>query len=306
MRLGCGPGLYGRPGLRCFDARPDGHLSVSLTYLRDGVAWCHQAGLGMLRLHWRLAPGPPEVALAQIEACRAELAWLGAEARRADVRLTLHAPLGAALGAEDMGTADAAAQTLTALAALLDALDAEGGVVVSHVGGEGEAAPRRWAERALALPQGVRRRLAVEHDLAHGVGAALAAHAACGVPVVFDDLHHRLRPEGLDGRAALARCLATWPPGVTPKVHFSSPRTEARLVRRRGGVEARLPRPEEHADLVNPFEFVAFLRGAVGLPDFDIMVEARASDVAVLRLRADMERLGVRDWGSGIAVEPGA
>ncbi len=291
MRLGCGPGLYGRPGLRCYDARPDGHLSVSLAYLRDGLAWCRQAGLRMLRLHWRLASGPPDVALAQIEACRAELAWLGGAARAADIRLTLHAPLGAGLGAAQPASAAAAAQTVTALAALLAALDAQGGVVVSHIGGEGEAAPRRWAERALALPAGVRGRLAVEHDLSHPVTAALAVHALCGAPVVYDDLHHRLRSDGLDGPTALARCLATWPPGVTPKVHFSSPRTEARLVRRRGGVEARLPRPEAHADLINPFEFIAFLRGAAGGPDFDVLVEARASDVAVLRLRADVARL---------------
>lgn len=295
MRLGCGPGLYGRPGLRCYDARPDGHLSVSLAYVRDGLAWCRQAELRLLRLHWRLAPGPPPAALAQIEACRAELAWLGEAARAADIRLTLHAPLGAGLGAAEAGLARAAAQTLTGLAALLDGLGAPGGVVVCHIGGGDDAAPGRWAERALALPAEVRRRLAVEHDLVHPVGAALAVHAECGVAVVFDALHHQLRPDGLGGRAALARCLATWPAGVTPKVHFSSPRTEARLTRRRGGVEARLPRPEEHADLINPFEFMAFLREAGGLPDFDIMVEARASDVAVLRLRADMERLGIGD-----------
>lgn len=291
MRLGCGPGLYGRPGLRCYDARPDGHLSVSLAYLRDGLVWCRQAGLRMLRLHWRLAPGPADAALAQIEACRAELAWLGGMARAADIRLTLHAPLGAELGAAQPAVAEAASRALITLAALLDALDAQGGVVVSHIGGAGEAAPHRWAARALALPPGARRRLAVEHDLSHPVGMALAVHSVCGAPVVFDDLHHRLRPAGLDGQTALARCLATWPPGVTPKVHFSSPRTEARLVRRRGLVEARLPRPEAHADLINPFEFIAFLRGAVGQPDFDVLVEARASDVAVLRLRADVARL---------------
>lgn len=38
------------------------------------------------------------------------------------------------------------------------------------------------------------------------------------------------------------------------------------------------------------WEFAAFLRSAAGLRDFDIMLEAKASDLALLRLRQDLLR----------------
>jgi len=48
-----------------------------------------------------------------------------------------------------------------------------------------------------------------------------------GVPVVWDLLHHHCHdPEGIPDREALERSLATWPAGVTPKIHFSSPRLD--------------------------------------------------------------------------------
>ncbi|MCW5883232.1 MAG: UV damage endonuclease UvsE, partial [Anaerolineae bacterium] len=236
-RLGCGPGLVGRAGLRCFDAGGPGraaHLSVSLAYVRDSLAWCAQAGLRWLRLDPRLAPGPPTEALAQIEACATELAYVGGLARAADIRLTMHAPPGVMLGAANERVAAGAAARLTQLAALLDGLGAVGGVIVTHVGGAGAEGRARWAERVRGVPEATRARLAVEHDLGHTAAEVVAMAGAAGAAGVFDLLHHRLRPGGLATRAALAQCLATWPAGGMPEVHLSSPRTEAHL-RRRGG-----------------------------------------------------------------------
>ena len=302
IRLGCGPGLYGRPGLRCFDAggaERAAHLSVSLAYLRDSLAWCAQAGLHWLRLDPRLVPGSPAEGLAQVEACAVELAYVGGLARAAEVRLTVHAPPGVALGGPHERVAEGAAARLTVLAALLDGLGAAGGVIVTHVGGEGAAARERWAERVRGLPQVTRARLVVEHDLGHSAAEVVAMARGAGVPVVFDLLHHRLRPGGLAAREALAACLATWPIQVTPKVHLSSPRTEAHLRRRGGQMEARLPRPEEHADLIHPFDLVALLELAGGLRACDVFLEARASDIAVARARDDLRRYAP-EWAARV------
>lgn len=302
MRIGCGPGLYGRPGLRVLDGRrpaEGGHLSVSLAYLRDGLGWLSQAGIRLYRLHAALAPGEPAEAHAQVAAAGDALAHVGALARAAGVRLTVHAPLPLSLAAEEARPAEAAAGRLSVLAALLDGLGAVDGLIVTHVGGtvrEAHVARRRWARRVATLPPGVRERLAVEHDLVHGVADLAPLAAACAVPLVFDWLHHRLYPAGLAPGEALRVCLATWPPTRTPKVHLSSPRTEARLTRRRGVVEARLPRLEEHADLVSPWDALDLFRLAEGARDFDALLEARASDLAVLRLRADLARLAPDRW----------
>lgn len=52
----------------------------------------------------------------------------------------------------------------------------------------------------------------------------------------------------------------------------------------------RSPRPTQHADFIDPFAFIAFLRQAQGLRDFDVMLEAKAKDLALLRLRDDLGR----------------
>ena len=45
-----------------------------------------------------------------------------------------------------------------------------------------------------------------------------------------------------------------------------------------------------HADYINPFEFIDFMRMAAGLPAFDVMLEVRAKDLALIQLRNDLRR----------------
>lgn len=94
----------------------------------------------------------------------------------------------------------------------------------------------------------------------------------------------------------MALALDTWPADVTPKVHFSSPSTAMRTVEhtdpRTGGrrLVLRPPRPTQHADFIDPFAFITFLRQGQGLRDFDVMLEAKAKDLALLRLRDEVRR----------------
>lgn len=93
----------------------------------------------------------------------------------------------------------------------------------------------------------------------------------------------------------LRRILATWPAEQRPKIHFSSPRTELREVKRRDRKTgktrtARLaPVWTGHADFCNPFEFATFIRTVADL-SFDVMLESKAKDLALIRLRPDMLR----------------
>jgi UV DNA damage endonuclease len=45
-----------------------------------------------------------------------------------------------------------------------------------------------------------------------------------------------------------------------------------------------------HSDFIHPFEFIDFVHAAQGLRTFDVMLEAKAKDLALLRLRADLAR----------------
>jgi UV DNA damage endonuclease len=44
-----------------------------------------------------------------------------------------------------------------------------------------------------------------------------------------------------------------------------------------------------HADFTNPFEFSTFMRTAEGL-EFDVMMEGKAKDISLLKLRPDLLR----------------
>jgi UV DNA damage endonuclease len=44
-----------------------------------------------------------------------------------------------------------------------------------------------------------------------------------------------------------------------------------------------------HADFCHPFEFITFMRAVDGL-EFDVMLEAKVKDLALIRLRPDLLR----------------
>ena len=184
-------------------------------------------------------------------------------------------------------------QELAAAASLLEGmgLDASS-VVVIHVGGGREgAAPalERFARAANLLPQAVRQRLVLENgDRQFSLQDVLWAHRRTGIPVVLDTLHHRCHnPDAIPILDALKVALATWPENVRPKIHFSSPRTAVRTLYRDGEARMQMPLAHQHSDFLHPFEFIDVLQAAVsaGLGSFDVMLEAKGKDVALLRLR---------------------
>ncbi len=312
MRLGLPTRILGRRGLRAYDTRrPQSapHLSVSLAHLHDVFAYLASINTSFYRLASDLAPYSTHPALTQfhhqIEACATELAAVGLVARRQGLRLSMHAPLHVHLAAHDPATVQRSCEVLELLTTLLDGmrLDADA-VIVVHVGGGVDAGSggfdgvlSRWVARFERLPVRVQRRLVLEHeDDGASLGMALRVHAATGVPLVFDYLHFRLNnPERWSLPEALAVALATWPHDRTPKLHFASPRTELRAVERDDPHTGRRrwllspPRPGHHADFLNPWEFAEFVQAAAYVRDFDIMLEAKAADLALLRLRADLQ-----------------
>jgi UV DNA damage endonuclease len=305
MRLGFVVKPLARPELKSHDSRRwqnHPHLSVSLAYLRDVFTYLAAAHIGMYRMSSDLAPYATHPDMPQfhrqVEACAVELAEVGALAARLHLRLSFHPSQHVVLNspAEDLAAKSAA--DLIVQAAILEGMGlGPEAVVVTHLGGvygDRESARSRFIAGFERLPETARRRLALENDdVRFGVADTLWVHERTGIPLVFDALHHRLHnPDGRTPREALAACLATWATGVRPKVHFSSPRTEWLIVEGVGGAEPRVrqTRWAYHADYVNPFEFMDFLRMAAGLPTFDVMLEVRAKDLALLQLRDDLRR----------------
>jgi UV DNA damage endonuclease len=313
-RLGFAVKVLGDGGLPSHDTRrwqSGPHLRVSLERLLDVFAYLDRADIRMYRMATALAPyaSHPELPQfhAQVEECAEELAAAGATARELGLRLSTHPGQYTVLNSERDEVRAAAVAELEVQAKLLDAMDlGQEAVVVLHVGGGAgglRAAADRFERGFALLSERARARLVIENDdTVFGIAEVASLAERLGRPVVFDPHHHRCHdPDRVPDAQALELALTTWPSGVTPKVHFSSPRLDVGESRRRVGrrVERRplLPRPREHADLVEPAAFEHFL-ALLGSREADVMIEAKAKDLALIRLREELCRRGF-EWSRG-------
>lgn len=286
-RLGFAVKVLGGGGLTSHDTRrwqSDPTVAVSIEALHAILAYLGEVGIDMYRLSSDFVPYATHPDLprfhGQIEEHREALGRVGGAAKRAGVRLSLHPSQYVVLNAEDEEIRAKARRDLDVQARLLDAMEqGPEAVVVLHVGGvygDRAASRDRFVRSWEALSEPARRRLVVENDeLCYTVEDCLWIHERTGSRVVFDHHHHRLNSGGLELAEAAAWSLATWPAGVKPKMHFSSPRLDRREVKRKGRTEKVAPLLRQHADYVDPWTFAAFM-GALQDRSFDVMLEAKA------------------------------
>ncbi|HJX29698.1 MAG TPA: UV DNA damage repair endonuclease UvsE [Thermoanaerobaculia bacterium] len=301
-RLGFAVKVMGRD-LKSHDTRrwqSGPSLGVSIEALRPILDYCAENGIRMYRLSSDFVPYSTHPDLpqfhGQIERFRSELEEVGAHAAKLGMRLSLHPSQYVVLNAEDPEVARKAIADLDVQASLLDVLgQGPEAVVVLHVGGvygNREESLDRFVTGFRRLSEPARRRLVIENDeSSFTVEDCLRLHERTGAPIIFDHQHHRLNPGGLRLEDAARKALASWPDGVRPKIHFSSPRLDAREVIRRGKTVTEAPLLRQHADYVDPWTFADFL-GSLGDVDFDVMLEAKAKDFALFRLRDDLRRIG--------------
>jgi UV DNA damage endonuclease len=295
MRLGFAVKVLGEGGLPSHDTRrwqSEPSLGVSLERLAAILEYLDRHDIRFYRFATGLAPYASHPDLPQFRDAPARfaagLAAVGARARELGIRLSSHPGQYTVLNSQDPRVQKLAVEELEVQAELMDGMGlGPESVVVLHVGGAAggvAAALDRFEAGFAQLSDAARARLVVENDdRSFGLGAVLELSRRIGRPVVWDLLHHRCHdPDAIPERDALSLALATWPEGVTPKVHVSSPRTN--VEERKGKVV--LPPLRAHADLIDPMVFERFVgETAAGLGDFDVMLEAKAKDLALLRLR---------------------
>ena len=327
-RLGFPVKVMTRPDLKSNDTRrwqQNPHLKVSLEHL-DGIL-DHLASkkIDMYRMSSDLAPYATHPDMPQFHSMvadsAAELQAVGAKAKALGIRLSFHPSQYVVLNSPDPALVHKSAWDLLSQAEMLDRMElGPEAVMVIHVGGtygDRDASNARWVETWATLPEPVRRRLVLEHDdIRFSASDILWIHQHTGVRLIFDHQHFWcLNPDNLDMMDTVRKILATWPDDQRPKIHFSSPRTEMREVKRKvkeaktastpskataGATRKAVRKPKfttvqiapiwtGHADYIHPFEFMSFMRQAKDLA-FDVMLEAKVKDMALIRLRPDMLR----------------
>jgi UV DNA damage endonuclease len=309
MRLGFAVKVLGDGGLPSHDTRrwqSGPHLRVSLERLSRILDYCDARDIRMYRMATALAPyaSHPEHTRFrdQPRECAEELARVGRRARELDIRLSTHPGRYTVLNSEDERVVRLAVDELEVQAELMDGMGlGPEAVVVLHVGGAAggvDAGLGRFERGFALLSDAAQARVVVENDdRRFGLADVLRLSGRIGRPVVWDVLHHHCHdPARIPDREALSLALATWPDGVTPKIHFSSPKTaveeRSRRVGRRVERSLVLPQLRAHADLVDPITLEHFLRDTARGMSFDVMLEAKAKDLALLRVREQLSVSG--------------
>jgi len=145
-----------------------------------------------------------------------------------------------------------------------------------HIGGvygDKKSAMERFCKNFERLPESVKTRLTVENDDKASMYSVVdlyeGVYKVIGIPIVFDYHHHRFNTGGLSEEDALEVAISTWV-DVVPVVHYSESRS----------IEQEDPkiRPQAHSDYV--YDYINTYKNRV-----DIMVEAKAKELAVLRYK---------------------
>ena len=141
-----------------------------------------------------------------------------------------------------------------------------------HLGvayGDKEASMKRFVKNFPRLPESVSSRLTLENDdkasmysvkdLYYGI------YKKIGIPIVFDYHHHKFCTGGMSEQEALEMALSTWG-DIKPVTHYSESRRDEQ--------KDETIRVQAHSDYV--YDKIEMYGN-----DFDIMVEAKAKELAV-------------------------
>ena len=243
----------------------------------------HRLGIGSFRVSSPLLPlyTHPEVGyrfedLPEGEAITETLASIKALKAKYRIRLSFHPDQFTLLSSPRPEVTLAALRDLEYQALLANLIGAD--TINIHGGGvygDKSSALDRLAEQVIALPEPVRCRLSLENDdRSYTVKDLLPICETLSIPLVYDVHHHRCNPDGLSIEEATTACLKTWEHSDREAYfHISSPRDGWQ----------RNPRP--HADFIDKSDFPSEWRTL----DATIDVEAKAKELAVLKLRQDLD-----------------
>jgi UV DNA damage endonuclease len=206
------------------------------------------------------------------------LKLIGKKIRENDIRVSYHPSPFNVLGSENPSVVAKTIDELNKHAQLLDLMELEQStyypinIHVNTTQPTREDAAKRFCEGFQFLSDPCKKRLTVENDdkLSQYSVKMLydMVHSQIGIPIVFDQLHYKLGPQDQTLEEALRLALSTWK--TKPLTHMSS------------SIKNEDPKGLEraHADYIyEPIE-------TFGL-EFDVEVESKAKDLAVLKYRKD-------------------
>ncbi len=201
---------------------------------------------------------------------------LGDKIKKAGLRVSMHPGQYTVINSNDPGVVERSVQELVYHAKLLDTLGVDRtNKLVLHIGGvygNKITATDNFIHEYARLPEEVKRRLVIENDeRCFNISEVLEISKACGVPVVFDNLHHKINPplEIRTDQDWISHCSRTWKPeDGRQKMHYSQ--------------QKELSPPGSHSHTIFLQPFIEYYQK---LGDYkpDIMLEVKDKNLSAIK-----------------------
>ena len=251
--------------------------------LLAAVKTVDRLGIGAFRITSPLFPRytHPEVGycledLPDAETIINQLSHIKRFAQKHHIRLSFHPDQFVVLGSPNENVVARSITEIEYQTRIARAVGAEG--ITIHAGGAYGNKPEslaRFARNVKQLSSAAQKRLTLENDdVTYTVADLFPLCKALRIPLVYDVHHHRCNPDNLSEETATRYCIETWiPRKQEPWFHLSSPRQG-------WGLED----PKPHADFIDPIDIPPAWQD---LSAFTLDIEAKAKELAVLRLKED-------------------
>ena len=248
--------------------------------LYRALEFCLDNGIGAFRINSQILPvkthpdaGYELHELPEGDQIVARFEQCGNFSLKHDIRTSFHPDQFLVLSSPDAGVVSRSVADLEYHAQVAEWVAAD----VINIHGGGAYGDKRTALKRLALvinrlsPE-VKSRLTLENDDRVYTPADLSTVCrATGVPLVYDVHHHRCLPDGKSVEDITKAAMSTW--SREPLFHLSSPLN---------GWQTGPCRP--HHDFIDPADFPDCWRDL----DITVDVEAKAKELAVLKLKSDL------------------
>ena len=268
---------------RTFEAKGTDYVSeLALLNSRDIIKileWNRQHGIKLFRLSSSIIPWGNNIDITELKdykGIKSELKKAGDFAKFWDMRITCHPGPFVVLTSPKSNVVDNAISDLEMHGKLFDMIGLSKtpynkiNIHCNGVYGDKITAMNRFCENFKRLSHSVRSRLTVENDdkaSMYSVKDLMYIHNKIGIPIVFDYHHHQFCTGDMTEQEALQLASTTWPKDIKPIVHYS----ESKALHENNIKE----KPQAHSMYINAIPNTYEL-------DVDIMVEAKAKELAIL------------------------
>jgi UV DNA damage endonuclease len=256
---------------------------VNAQSLRDSLSFCLGHDIKDFRIKSQILPlkthpvfGYTVYDLPRSDEIAAAFCECGSFCRQHDIRTTFHPDQFVFLNSPSRKVMKSSVEELIYQDEVSQWVGAD--VINIHAGGaygNKEEALQSLRKNILMLPGSLRSRLTLENDdRVYTPSDLLPICLETGIPFVYDVHHHRCLPDGESLAKITMDAMRTW--NREPLFHISSPR---------GGWESTNPR--RHNDYIDIEDFPQEWLGI----DITVEVEAKAKELAVLKLMREVESL---------------